>query len=112
MFVVVKIFVCIVDDSKEVGVLGDFLLLVEVIFMVCFYVVCELVKLGGDFVYCEGVVIDNGNVILDVYNLLIVNLREMEKIINNIVGVVINGIFVLCGVDVVLVVINEGVVMC
>lgn len=50
--------------------------------MVCSYVVCEFVKLGGDLVYCEGVVIDNGNVILDVYNLDISNVKELELIIN------------------------------
>ena len=75
---VAKTFVCIVDDSKEVGVLGDFPLPVEVIPMARSYVARELVKLGGDPVYREGVVTDNGNVILDVHNLSIVNPREME----------------------------------
>ena len=88
---VAKTFVCIVDDSKEVGVLGDFPLPVEVIPMARSYVARELVKLGGDPVYREGVVTDNGNVILDVHNLSIVNPREMEKTINNIAGVVTNG---------------------
>ncbi|MAX43976.1 MAG: ribose 5-phosphate isomerase A [Alteromonadaceae bacterium] len=107
---VAKTFVCIVDDSKEVGVLGDFPLPVEVIPMARYYVARELVKLGGDPVYREGVVTDNGNVILDVHNLSIVNPREMEKTINNIAGVVTNGIFALRGADVVLVATNEGVV--
>tara|TARA_Y100001001_G_scaffold25609_1_gene21511 strand:- start:789 stop:1442 length:654 start_codon:yes stop_codon:yes gene_type:complete len=107
---VAKTFVCIVDDSKEVGVLGDFPLPVEVIPMARSYVARELVKLGGDPVYREGVVTDNGNVILDVHNLSIVNPREMEKTINNIAGVVTNGIFALRGADVVLVATNEGVV--
>ncbi len=107
---VAKTFVCIVDDSKEVGVLGDFPLPVEVIPMARSYVARELVKLGGDPVYLEGVVTDNGNVILDVHNLSIVNPREMEKTINNIAGVVTNGIFALRGADVVLVATNEGVV--
>ena len=107
---VAKTFVCIVDDSKEVGVLGDFPLPVEVIPMARSYVARELVKLGGDPVYREGVVTDNGNVILDVHNLSIVNPREMEKAINNIAGVVTNGIFALRGADVVLVATNEGVV--
>ena len=105
---VAKTFVCIVDDSKEVGVLGD--LPVEVIPMARSYVARELVKLGGDPVYREGVVTDNGNVILDVHNLSIVNPREMEKTINNIAGVVTNGIFALRGADVVLVATDEGVV--
>ena len=107
---VAKTFVCIVDDSKEVGVLGDFPLPVEVIPMARSYVARELEKLGGDPVYREGVVTDNGNVILDVHNLSIVNPREMEKTINNIAGVVTNGIFALRGADVVLVATNEGVV--
>ncbi|MBL52323.1 MULTISPECIES: ribose-5-phosphate isomerase RpiA [Marisediminitalea] len=107
---VAKTFVCIVDDSKEVGVLGDFPLPVEVIPMARSYVARELVKLGGDPVYREGVVTDNGNVILDVHNLSIVNPREMEKTINNIAGVVTNGIFALRGADVVLVATDEGVV--
>lgn len=107
---VAKTFVCIVDDSKEVGVLGDFPLPVEVIPMARSYVARELVKLGGDPVYREGVVTDNGNVILDVHNLSIVNPREMEKAINNIAGVVTNGIFALRGADVVLVATNDGVV--
>ena len=107
---VAKTFVCIVDDSKEVGVLGDFPLPVEVIPMARSYVARELVKLGGDPVYREGVVTDNGNVILDVHNLSIVNPREMEKAINNIAGVVTNGIFALRGADVVLVATDDGVV--
>ena len=107
---VAKTFVCIVDDSKEVGVLGDFPLPVEVIPMARSYVARELVKLGGDPVYREGVVTDNGNVILDVHNLSIVNPRELEKTINNIAGVVTNGIFAPRGADVVLVATNEGVV--
>ena len=107
---VAKTFVCIVDDSKEVGVLGDFPLPVEVIPMARSYVARELGKLGGDPGYREGGVTDNGNVILDVHNLSIVNPREMEKTINNIAGVVTNGIFALRGADVVLVATNEGVV--
>ena len=107
---VAKTFVCIVDNSKEVGVLGKFPLPVEVIPMARSYVARELVKLGGDPVYRDGVVTDNGNVILDVHNLSIVNPREMEKTINNIAGVVTNGIFALRGADVVLVATNEGVV--
>lgn len=106
---VAKTFVCIVDDSKEVGVLGKFPLPVEVIPMARSYVARELVKLGGDPVYREGVVTDNGNVILDVYNLEILNPPELEKAINNIPGVVTNGIFALRGADVVLVATDEGV---
>ncbi len=106
---VAKTFVCIVDDSKQVPVLGNFPLPVEVIPMARSYVARELVKLGGDPVYREGVVTDNGNVILDVHNLSIVNPRELETTINGIVGVVTNGIFANRGADVVLVATNEGV---
>ncbi|HAU93437.1 MAG TPA: ribose 5-phosphate isomerase A [Alteromonas sp.] len=106
---VAKTFVCIVDNSKEVGVLGKFPLPVEVIPMARSYVARELVKLGGDPVYRDGVVTDNGNVILDVHNLEILNPVELEKAINNIPGVVTNGIFALRGADIVLVASDDGV---
>jgi ribose 5-phosphate isomerase A len=106
---VAKTFVCIVDNSKEVGVLGKFPLPVEVIPMARSYVARELVKLGGDPVYRNGVVTDNGNVILDVHNLEILNPVELEKAINNIPGVVTNGIFALRGADIVLVATDDGV---
>ena len=106
---VAKTFVCIVDNSKEVGVLGKFPLPVEVIPMARSYVARELVKLGGDPVYRDGIVTDNGNVILDVHNLEILNPVELEKAINNIPGVVTNGIFALRGADIVLVASDDGV---
>ena len=102
-------FVCIVDDSKQVPLLGKFPLPVEVIPMARSYVARELVKLGGDPVYRQGVVTDNGNVILDVHNLEILNPRELEATINNIVGVVTNGIFATRGADVVLSATTQGV---
>ncbi|MCP3428474.1 ribose-5-phosphate isomerase RpiA [Opacimonas viscosa] len=102
-------FVCIIDDTKQVGVLGNFPLPVEVIPMARSYVARELVKLGGDPVYREGVVTDNGNVIIDVHNLTILNPRELEQQINNIVGVVTNGLFAERGADIVLVGDNNGV---
>ncbi|WP_067221079.1 ribose-5-phosphate isomerase RpiA [Marinomonas gallaica] len=86
-------FVCIADESKLVKVLGDFPLPVEVIPMARSYVARELVKLGGDPVYREGVVTDNGNSILDVYNMQIVDPVKLESQINEIVGVVTNGLF-------------------
>lgn len=86
-------FVCIADESKLVKVLGDFPLPVEVIPMARSYVARELVKLGGDPVYREGVVTDNGNHILDVYNMQIVDPVKLEGQINEIVGVVTNGLF-------------------
>lgn len=100
---VAKQFICIIDDSKEVGVLGDFPLPVEVIPMARSYVAREIVKLGGEPVYRQGVITDNGNVILDVHNLKIINPPELERQLNNIVGVVTNGIFAMRGADVVLV---------
>ena len=102
-------FVCIVDDSKRVPVLGKFPLPVEVIPMARSFVARELVKLGGDPEYRQGVVTDNGNVILDVHNLEILNPRELEQSINNIPGVVTNGIFALRGADIVLSATESGV---
>ncbi|MDU0354333.1 ribose-5-phosphate isomerase RpiA [Paraglaciecola aquimarina] len=106
---VAKKFVCIIDDSKQVPVLGDFALPVEVIPMARSYVARELLKLGGDPVYRQGITTDNGNVILDVHNLKILNPVELEKQINGIVGVVTNGLFAHRGADVVLVGTDSGV---
>ncbi|MCL1074523.1 ribose-5-phosphate isomerase RpiA [Shewanella dokdonensis] len=106
---VAKKFVCIVDESKQVDILGAFPLPVEVIPMARSYVARELVKLGGDPVYREGVITDNGNVILDVYNLKILDPKTLEKQINNIVGVVTVGLFAARGADTVLVGTQTGV---
>lgn len=100
---VAKTFVCIVDDTKQVDVLGNFPLPVEVIPMARSYVARELVKLGGDPIYREGVVTDNGNVILDVHNLRIVDPKSLENQINSIVGVVTNGLFAERGANVLIV---------
>lgn len=102
-------FICIIDDSKQVGVLGKFPLPVEVIPMARSYVAREIVKLGGDPVWREGVVTDNGNYILDVYNLKILEPKKLENQLNQIVGVVTNGLFAERGADVVLVASNTGV---
>jgi len=96
-------FVCIVDESKLVGVLGDFPLPVEVIPMARSHVAHELVKLGGYPELRPNFVTDNGNLILDVAEMRILNPAEMENRINNIVGVVTNGLFARRGADVVLV---------
>ncbi|QGM81362.1 ribose-5-phosphate isomerase RpiA [Otariodibacter oris] len=89
-----KKFICIVDASKQVDVLGStFALPVEVIPMARSYVARQLVALGGSPEYRENVVTDNGNVILDVYNFKILEPLKMEQTINNIAGVVTNGIF-------------------
>ena len=102
-------FVCIIDDTKNVAVLGDFPLPVEVIPMARSYVGRELVKLGGDPVYREGVVTDNGNIILDVYNMQITDPKALELAINGLVGVVTNGLFAARGADVVLTGTQNGV---
>ena len=102
-------FVCIVDESKKVGVLGRFPLPVEVIPMARSHVGRELVKLGGDPVYREGVVTDNGNIILDVHNLMIGFAPEVEAQINNIVGVVTNGLFAARPADILLLGTPDGV---
>ena len=102
-------FICIADDSKQVEVLGSFPLPVEVIPMARSYVARELVKLGGDPEYRQGVVTDNGNVILDVYNLSIVNPKKLEADINAIVGVVANGLFANRGADLLVLASKNGV---
>ncbi|ABM00939.1 ribose-5-phosphate isomerase RpiA [Shewanella amazonensis] len=102
-------FICIVDNTKEVAILGEFPLPVEVIPMARSYVARELVKLGGDPVYREGVVTDNGNVILDVHNMKIMEPKKLEAQINGIVGVVTNGLFAHRGADVLLVGTPDGV---
>jgi ribose 5-phosphate isomerase A len=104
-----KRFVCIVDQSKVVDVLGRFPLPVEVIPMARSYVARQLVKLGGQPVYREGVVTDNGNVILDVHNLAILDPKALEDSINGIVGVVANGLFARRPADVLLVGTVQGV---
>lgn len=106
---VAKQFICIADDSKQVEILGDFPLPVEVIPMARSYVARELVKLGGDPEYRQGVVTDNGNVILDVHNLSIVDPKKLEKDINAIVGVVTNGLFANRGADVLVLGSKNGV---
>jgi ribose 5-phosphate isomerase A len=90
---VAKTFVCIADDTKQVPMLGRFPLPVEVIPMARSYVARELVKLGGDPAYRQGVITDNGNVILDVHNLEILDPKALENSINAIAGVVTNGLF-------------------
>lgn len=102
-------FVCIADCSKKVDVLGRFPLPVEVIPMARSYVARQLVKLGGDPVYREGFLTDNGNIILDVYNMSIVNPVAMERDINNITGVVTNGLFARRPADILLLADKSGV---
>lgn len=101
-------FVCIVDQTKQVAVLGKFPLPVEVIPMARAYVTRELEKLGGRPVWRENVVTDNGNIILDVHGLKITEPEELEQQINNLVGVVTNGIFARRAADIVLVGTAQG----
>jgi ribose 5-phosphate isomerase A len=95
-------FVCIIDPSKRVEVLGKFPLPVEVIPMARSYVARQLVLLGGQPVWRDGVVTDNGNWILDVHNMRITDPVELECKINQIVGVVTVGLFAARRADVVL----------
>lgn len=106
---VAKEFVCVADESKLVDTMGEFPLPVEVIPMARSYVARELVKLGGDPVYRTGVVTDNGNHILDVHNLRIASPMELEEKINQITGVVTNGLFALRPANVLLLGTQDGV---
>ena len=102
-------FICIADDQKLVARLGRFPLPVEVIPMARSYVARELVKLGGEPEWRPNFVTDNGNVILDVYNLEILRPAELETAINHIPGVVTNGLFAHRGADVLLLGTEGGV---
>lgn len=102
-------FVCIADESKLVTFLGTFPLPVEVIPMARSYVAREIVKLGGDPVYREGVITDNGNVILDIHNLKIDEPRKLEAAINQLTGVVTNGLFASRPADILLLGTEAGV---
>ncbi|MGB5259517.1 MAG: ribose-5-phosphate isomerase RpiA [Gammaproteobacteria bacterium] len=104
-----KQFVCVADGSKLVDVLGTFPLPVEVIPMARSMVARELVKRGGQPVYREGFVTDNGNEILDVHNLEIMEPVKLEQELNNIPGVVTNGLFALRPADVLLLGTEDGV---
>ena len=105
---VAKKFVCIVDASKLVGVLGNFPLPVEVIPVARSHVAHELVRLGGHPQLREHFVTDNGNIILDVEDLTILNPADLETKLNNIAGVVTNGLFARRGADVILVGTDDG----
>ena len=104
-----KKFVCIADDTKLVDVLGRFPLPIEVIPMARSYVAREIVKLGGQPVLREGFTTDNGNIILDVHNLRILNPVELEEKLDHIAGVVTNGLFARRPADVLLLAGDQGV---
>jgi ribose 5-phosphate isomerase A len=102
-------FICVADQTKLVGVLGNFPLPVEVIPMARSYVARELVKLGGQPKLREGFTTDNGNVILDVSNLDILDPVQLETAINQITGVVTNGLFARRPADILLLGTESGV---
>ena len=102
-------FVCIVDESKKVGVLGKFPLPVEVIPMARSYVARQIIAIGGQPELREGFTTDNGNLILDVHNMDLVDPVDVEKRLNNLPGIVTNGLFALRPADVVLMASASGV---
>jgi ribose 5-phosphate isomerase A len=102
-------FICVCDQSKLVGTLGKFPLPVEVIPMARAYVAREIAKLGGQPKLREGFTTDNGNVILDVHGLAIADPAGFETSLNQIVGVVTNGLFACRGADLLLLAAPEGV---
>ncbi len=102
-------FICIADDSKLVDVLGRFPLPVEVIPMARSYVAREIVKLGGQPVLREGFTTDNGNLILDINNMDILDPVDLETKLDHITGVVTNGLFARRGADVFLMATSNGV---
>ena len=104
-----KKIICIVDSSKIVDVLGKFPLPVEVIPMAKSYVAREIITLGGQPEFRNEFITDNGNIILDVHNLSIIDPPELEKKLNNIPGIVSNGIFASNAANVILVGKNDEV---
>lgn len=102
-------FICIADESKLVEVLGTFPLPIEVIPMARSYVAREIVKRGGKPVWRENFVTDNGNIILDVHNLTIAEPLQLETELNQIPGVVTNGIFAHQSADILMLGTDSGV---
>lgn len=102
-------FICIIDASKQVKVLGDFPVPIEVIPMARSFVAREIVKLEGDPVYRENFVTDNGNIILDVHHWVIAEPIKLERTLNNIPGVVCNGLFADKTADTVLISTEDGI---
>lgn len=102
-------FVCIADQSKKVDVLGEKPLPVEVLPMARSYVARQIVKMKGNPVYRENFVTDNGNIIIDIHQLDILQPMHIEKELNNITGIVANGLFAMRPADVLLLAGTEGV---
>lgn len=106
---VARKFICIADQGKLVNVLGAFPLPVEVIPMARSYVAREITHLGGHPALRQGFTTDNGNLILDVHNLNIMNPVELETTLNHLTGVVTNGLFARRGADLLLLGTDQGV---
>jgi ribose 5-phosphate isomerase A len=106
---VAKKFICIADQTKRVDLLGQFPLPVEVIPMARSYVAREIVKLGGDPVYRQGFLTDNGNIILDVHNLEILEPLKLETQLNQVTGLVCHGLFANRPADVLLLGTESGI---
>lgn len=111
---VAKEFVCVADESKLVGDMGQFALPVEVIPMARSYVAREMVKLGGDPVYRQGFVTDNGNIILDVHHFKMaagsaIAPTVLETAVNQLTGVVTNGLFAIRPADTLLLATQDGI---
>ena len=104
-----KKFVCIIDETKLVDVLGTFPLPVEVIPMAQSYIAREITKLGGQPILREGFTTDNGNIILDVHNLSILKPVELEQKLNTLAGVVSNGLFAQRPADILLLASDNGI---
>jgi len=104
-----KKFICVCDESKLVDILGKFPLPIEVIPMARSYIAREVIKLGGQPKLREGFTTDNGNIILDVHNLKIMNPVELETALNHLPGVVTNGLFARRAADVLLLGTPNGV---
>lgn len=102
-------FICIADEGKMQPVFGDFPIAVEVLPMARSFVARQIVKIGGDPVYREGFVTDNGNVILDVYHLPILEPIKLEYQLNQIVGVVCHGLFAVRSADLLLLGTDQGI---
>lgn len=105
-----KQFVCIIDDSKLVPLLGGFPLPVEVIPMAQSYVAREIAKLGGQPELRQDFLTDNGNIILDIHNLKIENPSELENQLNQITGVVTNGLFAKRPADTLIIATDDGII--
>lgn len=103
-------FICIADSSKQVGRLGRFPVPVEVIPMARSYAARQIVQLGGDPVWRQGVTTDNGNVILDIHNFDILDPVQLEQQLNNIVGVVTNGLFAQRSANIALIASPDGII--